>query len=166
MDMPVELPVLPVTSALATLTVLFASVSNGPLLIAQSKVRIYVEPITNKGGTIPLRDALIKSLKKKRDIVIANDASNADWILGGFGETYVKGYIGRNHRVRYKNSDSRPIHGGYLSIELKDKSDDTVWSNLVTPSRRGAHDIGKDLAGQIIERLTRYLYSPQGARKP
>jgi hypothetical protein len=151
----------------ALIRVITVLVCSAVVLTAQDPVRavrarLYVNAIQSKGGDISLRDALIDGLKKEKSIVIVSSVAQAELVLDGFGETFIKGYLGRNHRVRYRNSDSQPIYGGYLSVELKDKNDDTVWSNLVTPSRFGSGDIGKDLAGQVVSRLAEFLASSKG----
>lgn len=133
---------------------------------AADKVRIYVEPIENKGdGTISLRDALIEKLKKTKPFVIVESPADADRVISGFGETYVKGYVNRNIRVRYKNNDSLPIYGGYLSVEFKDGMGDTLWSDLATPSRFTPGDIGEDLAGQVVSALSDFLASSKKETK-
>ena len=85
---------------------------------------------------------------------MVDDAASADFILSGSGETYIKGYVGTNPRVRYINSDAKPVYGGFLSVELKNREHDPVWSYLATPRRFGSEDINRNLAGQIIHRLT------------
>lgn len=132
---------------------------------AADKVRLYVEPIENKGGTISLRDALIEKLKKTKPFEVVKSPADADRVISGFGETYVKGYVTRNIRVRYKNNDSLPIYGGYLSIEFKDGTGDTLWSDLATPSRFTPGDIGGDLAGQIVSALSDFLESSKKEAK-
>lgn len=63
-------------------------------------MKIYVEVILNKGGDIGLREPLIQRLKREKGILVVNSEKEADRVLAGFGETFVKGYLGRNHRVR------------------------------------------------------------------
>ena len=121
-------------------------------------IRIYVEPFGNKSGG-GLRDETIKLLRNQKELIVVTSAADADRVLTGTNETYIKGYLARNPRLRYRNSDSRPVFGGYVSIELKDKQDETVWSYLVTPRRFGNEDINKNLADQIVEKLTQFLAS-------
>lgn len=94
---------------------------------------------------------------------MASSVDNADRVLTGTDQTYIKGYLARNPRVRYKNSDSRPVFGGYVSVELKDRQDETVWSYLVTPRRFGPEDLSKNLAGQIVNKLVEFLANPTKA---
>jgi hypothetical protein len=79
------------------------------------------------------------------------------------GETHVKGYIGRNLRVRYVNSDSQPVYGGYLSIELKTRDEQPVLAWLATPRRLGPDDVNRNLADQAVRKLTEFLSSPAAA---
>ena len=95
------------------------------------------------------------------------DASaTADFILSGSGETYIKGYVGTNPRVRYLNSDAKPVYGGFLSVELKNREHDPVWSYLVTPRRFGSDDINRNLASQIVHKLIAIVEQQRQAAKP
>ena len=103
---------------------------------------------------------MVKSLGKESGIVLAANGSQADYTLTGTGETFIRGYIGTNPRVRYLNSDAKPVYGGYLSVELKSPGRDTVWSYLVTPRRMGPEDIGRNLVGQVIPKLLEAVKHP------
>jgi len=122
-------------------------------------LRIFVEPFGDKPGAGPLRDAIIKLLHKAAGVSVVQDVSQADFILAGAGETFVRGYVGSNPRVRYLNSDAQAVYGGFLSVELKraGKDQETVWSYLVTPRRFGSQDIYGNLAGQILPKLNEVL---------
>ena len=122
----------------------------------QSGTRLYVQRFDNDNDD-SLREQTIRLLKNHKGITIVANTNGADRILTGTNQTYVKGYLSRNPRVRYRNGDSRPVYGGYLSVELKDQQDETVWSYLVTPSRFGSEDIDKNLAGQIVNKLLQFL---------
>lgn len=121
---------------------------------ADVAVRIFVEPFADKAGAAQLRGELITELRKERRVAVVDDAASADFILSGSGETYIKGYVGTNPRVRYINSDAKAVYGGFLSVELKNREHDPVWSYLATPRRFGSEDINRNLAGQITHRLT------------
>ena len=84
---------------------------------------------------------------------IATDAAHADFIIAGSGETYVRGYIGTNPRVHYLNRDAKPVYSGFLSVELKPRGQDTMWSYLATPRPFGSQDIGANLAGQVAHKI-------------
>lgn len=125
---------------------------------AQSVTRLYFEPLEKpEPSAVKLREALMEMASKGKTAAVVEHAEDADRVLSIAGATYIKGYVGRNIRVRYKNADSQPVYGGYLSLELKTKEDQPVWSYLVTPRRFGPEDINKNLAEQAVKKLTEYL---------
>jgi len=128
--------------------------------------RLFVEPFGSKPGASGLRAAVVNVLQKNRSLTVTNDASSAEFILAGSGETYIKGYLGTNPRVRYLNSDARPVYGGFLSVELKNREHDTIWSYLVTPRRFGSEDISRNLAGQITRKLAQAVEAQRKQSKP
>jgi hypothetical protein len=146
---------------IVTVALLTKSVSS-----AANPAVIFVEPFPNKPGASELRAAVINLLKKNRSVTVTDNASSAELTVSGSGETYVKGYLGTNPRVRYLNSDARPIYGGFLSLELKNREHDTVWSYLVTPRRFGSEDINRNLAGQIVRKLDEALQAQRKASQP
>jgi hypothetical protein len=88
---------------------------------------------------------------------VAASPQAADAVIGGTGETWIRGYYSLNPRVRSVGSDAHPIYGGYLSVELKGRGGETLWSYLVTPRRFGPEDIGRNLCGQIVRKLVEVL---------
>jgi len=129
------------TAALLASAMLFAQTS-------AHKYRVYIEPFPG-----PLHDELRNALKKEPHLSIADTTADADWVLTAAGETWVKGYVGSNPRVRYVTGDAQPIYAGYLSVELKNKQGETVWSWLATPRRFDPHDVRRNLAEQVAPRL-------------
>jgi hypothetical protein len=118
---------------------------------------VYVEPFANKPGAEGLRADLIAELRKSHRVSVAASPQAADAVIGGTGETWVRGYYSLNPRVRSVGSDAHPIYGGYLSVELKGRGGETLWSYLVTPRRFGPEDIGRNLCGQIVRKLVEVL---------
>jgi hypothetical protein len=129
-------------------------------------VRIFIEPFADKPGAAQLRSELVSLLGKERGVAVVDHAQSADFILSGAGETYIRGYLGTNPRVRYLNSDAKPVYGGFLSVELKNRQHDPVWSYLATPRRFGSDDINRNLAGQIVHRLAVAVEQHRKAAKP
>ncbi len=115
-----------------------------------------MEPLAGKQGAEALRNSLISELRKAHRVTVVTAPQDADAVLGGTGETWVRGYYSLNPRVR-NVSDAHPIYGGYLSVELKGRQNETLWSYLVTPNRSGFDDIGRNLAGQIVRKLVEAL---------
>jgi len=129
-------------------------------------VRIFIEPFAGKQGAAELRSELVKLVEHERGMTIVEDKQAADFVLSGTGETYIKGYVGTNPRVRYLNSDAKAVYGGYLSVELKNREHDPVWSYLATPRRFGPDDINRNLAGQIARKLGEAVEQQRKAKKP
>jgi len=119
---------------------------------AQAVKRVYVDPFGNKPGAEKLHDALIEELRKSHQVVVAQSPGEADVVISGTGETWIRGYYTLNPRVR-SITEAHPIYGGYLSVELKARGGETLWSYLVTPRRFGPEDIGRNLCGQIVHKL-------------
>jgi hypothetical protein len=124
-----------------------------PAALAGASIRIFVEPFPDKPGEAALREAIVTLLNKEPGVAVVADALQSDYIVSGSGETYVRGYVGTNPRVHYLNRDAKPIYGGFLSVELKPRGQDTVWSYLATPSRLGPQDINTNLAKQVTHKL-------------
>jgi phosphate transport system substrate-binding protein len=119
--------------------------------------RVYVEAFATKAGAEKLREDVTGELKKLRSVSVVPDESNADLILGGGGEVWIKGYRSFSPRSHMKlPTNGTPLYGGYLSVELKNKSGVTVWSYLVTPAT-ASEDISRDLSKRIAKHLAEAL---------
>lgn len=120
--------------------------------------RLYVEPFATKSGAEELRDDLTAELRKLGSFSLVPDEANADFVLGGGGEIWIRGYRSFSPRSHMKMpSNGTPIYGGYLSVELRNKQGVTVWSYLATPgaaSEDASKDISKRIAKHLAEALT------------
>jgi phosphate ABC transporter phosphate-binding protein len=115
--------------------------------------QLYVEPFATKGDAQKLQEDLTEELRKSHAVSLAPDAKDADFVLGGGGEIWIRGYRSFSPRSEMKlPANSIPLYAGFLSVELKNKQGVTVWSYLATP-KTGSEDIAKDLSKQIVKRL-------------
>jgi hypothetical protein len=135
----------------------------GVHVLAGSPPRVFVESFGTKSGADQLRNELVRVLEKDHRVTLVGDAASADFVVSGEGETYIKGYVGTNPRVRYLNSDARPVFGGFLSVEVKNRQRETIWSYLVTPRRLGSGDISRNLTGQLARKLEGAMEDEQRA---
>jgi len=129
----------------------------GPALVSQSVntnpvKRIYVEPFATREGSETFREDVIAGLRKLKSVLIAEDESSADEIVGGGGEIWIKGYRSHNPQLGKVEPNGTPIYTGFLSIELKDRSGQTLWSYLATPPAAST-DISKNLSILIVKEL-------------
>jgi phosphate transport system substrate-binding protein len=133
----------------------------GPPLAAQTATanpikRIYVEPFATREGSEKFREDLIAELRKRNAVTLAGDESSADAILGGGGEIWIKGYRSHNPQLGKVAPNGTPIFTGFLSIELRDRSGQTLWSYLATPPAASG-DVSKDLSILIVKKLDEVL---------
>ena len=77
----------------------------------------------------------------------------AQAVLAGTGEVRVKGHVSLNPRNGTINGDTQALYAGYLSIELRDKKGDTLWSYLATPHSSASPDVARDLASLAVKKL-------------
>ena len=122
--------------------------------------RIYVEPFVTQEGSEKFRQDVIAELRKLNSVSLAGDESSADVILGGGGEVWIKGYRSHNPQLGKVAPNGTPIYTGFLSIELRDRDGQTLWSYLATPPSASG-DISKDLSTLIVKKLVEVLAQGQ-----
>jgi len=113
--------------------------------------KVYVDSLGDKKGASELREALTARLRKTREVQVVSSAGEADAVIRGSGEIWIKGYY--NTGTRPSKNNEVPIYGGMLSVELKGKNDETLWSYLVTPSKMRWTSVAQDLASQTVKKL-------------
>jgi phosphate ABC transporter phosphate-binding protein len=118
--------------------------------------RIYVESFATQAGSEKFREDVISELRKLNSVSLAADESGADAILGGGGEVWIKGYRSHNPQLGKVPANGTPIYTGFLSIELRDKNGQTLWSYLATPPVSSG-DVSKDLSTRIVKELVEAL---------
>jgi phosphate transport system substrate-binding protein len=133
----------------------------GPALAGQTAPadqirRLYVEPFATQVGSEKFREDVISELRKLNSVSLAADESSADLILGGGGEVWIKGYRTHNPQLGKVSPSGSPIYTGFLSIELRDKHGQTLWSYLATPPE-ASNDVSKDLSTLIVKKLVEAL---------
>lgn len=118
--------------------------------------RLYVEEFATKAGAEALQHDLALELRKLSAVSLVSQEANADVIVGGGGEIWIRGYRSLNPRSDRLLANGTPVYTGYLSVELKDNHGVTLWSDLVTPGGEPG-DISKDLAKRIVRHLAEAL---------
>jgi len=118
--------------------------------------RLYVEPFATQAGSEKFREDVVSELRKLNSVSLAADESSADAILGGGGEVWIKGYRSHNPQLGKVPPNGTPIYTGFLSMELRDKNGQTLWSYLATPPE-ASDDVSKDLSTLIVKKLVEAL---------
>lgn len=122
---------------------------------AQEVKRIYVDGIGQKSSLEQAKKDLVAQLRKVKNVEVVNSPNQANVILSGDGEIYIKGFFSLNPRSGVSPANGQPVYGGYLSVELKDASGATVWSYLANAS--DSKDAARDLSRDIVKHLAAEL---------
>lgn len=117
--------------------------------LAQAK-KLYVETFSGGNPAAQLRQSLIKRLRKSK-YQIVDAPSDADAIVKGTGQIWIKGYLTTNSRAPATNRQA--VYGGYLSVEIIGKAGETLWSYLVTPGKLVWTSVTDDLAGSMVKEM-------------
>jgi phosphate ABC transporter phosphate-binding protein len=107
-------------------------------------------------GAAALRARVVEQLKKSGRLRVVEDASAADMILRGTSGIWATGTVTLHPQSK---AATETIYQGYLSLELVDRSNRTLWSYLVTPSRFRMASITDDLADHAVAHLLDALAS-------
>jgi phosphate transport system substrate-binding protein len=119
----------------------------GPLTQAPLK-KIVVTAFQGKLGSAQLRDKVIARLRDSGGVKVVDDASDADLVVRGAGEMWLKGYVTINPHPTA--GVRQPVYGGYLSLELETKGGEVLWSYLVTPGRMHWNGLADDMSSHIV----------------
>ena len=118
--------------------------------------RVFVASLGEKAGAAGFRKRIVDELKRSRDITLAVSPEDADAVLTGDSDLYIRGYISLNPRSGTRPGDGEPVYDGFLSVELKGKNDEVLWSYLATPRFQSSH-VERDLAKQVIRKMEQEL---------
>lgn len=119
----------------------------------RSVKRVFVDGFGDKPELREMKKDLAADLRKTQMFELANSPDDADAILTGRGDTWLKGYYSLNPRAGTSPSNGEAVYGGYVSVELKDRAGVTLWSYLATPhggSKNIAHDLSKDVMKHLV----------------
>jgi hypothetical protein len=118
----------------------------------RSVKRIYIDGLGDKPGLREVKKDLSTALRRTDIFAVADSPSDADATLSGRGDVWLKGYYSLNPRSGTSPANGQPIYGGYVSVELKDRTGATLWSYLAT-LRTGSKNIGHDLSKDVVKHL-------------
>jgi phosphate transport system substrate-binding protein len=135
-----------------TLSLFCASVSAAQTAASLSQIKkIYVGSLGEKKGSSELREALVKRLRDVRGVEVVSTQAGADAVISGSGEIWIKGYYSTGARPSPYAQNA--IYGGVLSIEVKGKDAETLWSYLVTPRKFHWGTVTQDLADNLVKKF-------------
>jgi len=121
---------------------------------------VFIGSFGDKPGAGSLRSHVVSEIEKSHILRIAKDVAQADAVLGGKGEVWVKEHYSLNPRSRSLD-DAHTVYAGYLSVELQGKKDETLWSYLAPPHSAG-ENVDRDLARLVVRKLTDAIAAEAG----
>jgi phosphate ABC transporter phosphate-binding protein len=117
-----------------------------------SQVRkIFVSPMSGGKGAGELHQSLIKQLRKSGKFEIVASSSQADAVVKGSGQIWIKGYVATNPRSPAMNRQA--IYAGFLSVEVVGADNAVLWSYLVTPSKPSWGNIFDNLSDNLVREM-------------
>jgi len=147
-------------SLCALLILVTASTAASDTQIAADRLshvkKLYVDSLGTDRGAAEMRAQMIRRLQRSRDIQVVSDPGKADAVVKGTGRTWLTGQISLSPR---SHSVSQPMFDGFLSVEIVDKKNETLWSYLVSPSKFAWNGITADLVSQMVTRMLSALKS-------
>jgi phosphate ABC transporter phosphate-binding protein len=139
-----------------------------PLAAAQTappKIKkLYVAPFPDRPGAATLRATVLDKLTATPSLQLVADPKDADALVDGNGETWIKGYVSLS--TRDPGSARQPVYGGYLSLSVKDTHGQTLWSYMVTPGRLHWNGVEQDMAEHIVRLMAAALAHGTAANPP
>ena len=120
---------------------------------------VFVAPSSRGAVDQAVRARLMERLKKSGVVSVAENAGSADAILHSSAVIWQTGQVSTNARSR---SVKLTNYEGYLSAELSDASNRTIWSYLATPSRFRMSNIVDDLSDRLSVKLIASLKTGLG----
>jgi phosphate ABC transporter phosphate-binding protein len=111
---------------------------------------LYVDSLGNDKAAVATRNNIVRRLRKSHELKIVVNPHEADAILKGTVRIWAIGYDSLSPHSH------RPVEAlleGFVSAEVVDKKNETIWSYLVTPSKFPWGGITDDLGHQLVNRL-------------
>jgi phosphate ABC transporter phosphate-binding protein len=111
---------------------------------------IHVASVGDGSDAAALRARIVDQLKKTGRVRVVEDAAAADVVLRGTSGIWATGTVTLHP---HSKAAAETVYQGYLSLELVNHSNQTLWSYLVTPSRFRTASITDDLADHAVAHL-------------
>ncbi|MGO8788735.1 MAG: phosphate ABC transporter substrate-binding protein PstS [Terriglobia bacterium] len=112
---------------------------------------VFVPAMSGGNGAAELHQSLVKQLRKSGKFEVVATPGQADAVLKGSGQIWVKGHITTSPRTPAANRQA--IYAGFLSVEVVGADNAVLWSYLVTPSKLSWGSISDNLAENLVREM-------------
>lgn len=113
--------------------------------------KVFVSSFSGGNGAAELHDGLVKQLRKSGKFEVVATPSEADAVIKGNGQIWIKGHIATSPRSPSANRQA--IFGGFLSVQVLGADNAALWSYLVTPSKFSWGSIAEDLSENLVREM-------------
>jgi len=113
--------------------------------------KVFVSSWSDGNGAAELHDSLVKQLRKSGKFEVVASPSQADAVIKGSGQIWVKGHIASSPRSPSTNRQA--IFGGFLSAQVVGADNAVLWSYLVTPSKFAWGSISDNLSESLVREM-------------
>src|SRR5271157_5805991 len=113
--------------------------------------KVFVAPLSGGNGAAELHESLVKQLRKSGKFEVVAAPSQADAVVKGSGQIWVKGHLATSPRAPAANRQA--IYGVFLSVEVVGADNAVLWSYLVTPSKFFWGSISEDLSDNLVREM-------------
>ena len=127
-------------------------------------IKVFVSPMSGGSGAPELYQSLVKQLRKSGKFEVVATASQADAVIKGSGQIWVKGYFATSPRTPKANRQA--IYAGFLSVEVYGADNAVIWSYLVTPSKVSWGSFSDNLADNLVREMVAAQEKRSPAPKP
>src|SRR5271157_3890965 len=113
--------------------------------------KVFVSPLSGGNGAPELQQSLVKQLRKSGKFEVVATSTQADAVIKGSGQIWVKGHLATSPRAPAANRQA--VYGGFLSVEVVGADNAVLWSYLVTPSKFFWGSISEDLSDNLVREM-------------
>jgi phosphate ABC transporter phosphate-binding protein len=113
--------------------------------------KVFVSFWSSGNGAAELRESLVKQLRKSGKFEVVASSTQADAVIKGSGQVWVKGHIATSPRSPSTNRQA--VYGGFLSVELVGANNAVLWSYLVTPSKFTWCSLADNLSDNLVKEM-------------
>src|SRR5271166_2532376 len=113
--------------------------------------KVFVSSLSGGNGAAELQQSLTKQLRKSGKFEVVATPSQADAVIKGSGQIWVKGHIATSPRAPAANRQA--VYGGFLSVEVVGADNAVLWSYLVTPSKFSWGTLADNLSDNLVKEM-------------
>ncbi len=113
--------------------------------------KVFVPSFSSGIGGTELYQTFVKQLRKSGKFEVVSSPTQADAVVKGSSQIWIKGHIATSPRSPSTNRQA--VYGGFLSVEAVGANNAVLWSYLVTPSKFAWGTLADDLSDNLVREM-------------